>query len=195
MLNSVLLFLILTLGLELIINVDERGRLGNAYTLILLAGILLISLGFELFGLAVIIAYTSVFVSFFLLTYFLPTVQKYNKSTLLSISLLIGLVLLYQTSIGLDSVESGKLNLSIVGLNQSTLYSGKFNIVAYIVILKSFYMETLLLNFFLIIGLVYSLKILNKGALDKKDKLGPSLTRSIKRSTRRSPSFKKFTKA
>jgi hypothetical protein len=186
-----ILFITTILTLEIIVNQEDKNFLNYSYSMILVLSLFIIILGFELFGFSLVIAYTSVFIVFFLLSFFLPSIGNFKKRPFFLLILLLPLYIFFSNNLTANYNQiSDCLNQSS-SLGGSYLLTGKFNLVLYTLVLKTFYIETLLLNFFLLFGLILALAIISRYL---KSQSGPRLSTNLrlKRVLRRGANFKKF---
>jgi hypothetical protein len=157
-----ILFITTILTLEIIVNQEDKNFLNYSYSMILVLSLFIIILGFELFGFSLVIAYTSVFIVFFLLSFFLPSIGNFKKRPFFLLILLLPLYIFFSNNLIANYNQiSACLNQSS-SLGGSYLLTGKFNLVLYTLVLKTFYIETLLLNFFLFFCLILALAIISR---------------------------------
>ena len=191
MFTPFILFITTILTLELIVNQEDKNILNYSYSTILVLALFITILGFELFGFSLVIAYTSVFIVFFLLSFFLPKVVTLKKRSYYTLILLLPLYSFFSSHLIASCPNFNDFLSQSLTSGGSYLLTGKFNLVLYTLVLKTFYIETLLLNFFLLFGLILALVIISKYI---KSPLGPRLSTNLKlkRVLRRGANFKKF---
>ena len=191
MFTPFILFITTILTLELIVNQEDKNILNYSYSIILVLALFITILGFELFGFSLVIAYTSVFIVFFLLSFFLPKVVTLKKRSYYTLILLLPLYSFFSSHLIASCPNFNDFLSQSLTSGGSYLLTGKFNLVLYTLVLKTFYIETLLLNFFLLFGLILALAIISKYI---KSPLGPRLSTNLKlkRVLRRGANFKKF---
>ena len=191
MFTPFILFITTILTLELIVNQEDKNILNYSYSTILVLALFITILGFELFGFSLVIAYTSVFIVFFLLSFFLPKVVTLKKRSYYTLILLLPLYSFFSSHLIASCPNFNDFLSQSLTSGGSYLLTGKFNLVLYTLVLKTFYIETLLLNFFLLFGLILALAIISKYI---KSPLGPRLSTNLKlkRVLRRGANFKKF---
>lgn len=188
MLCGTLIALLFSLLVDGMVVDSTRSALSSLYGAVLILGLLNIYINFELFGLTLILLYSSVFLVLYLLSYYLsgPTSNKKSARKLMLLCAATSTLLLEGVS-NYNQINNLTLSLSAPTVQTSTY---KFISIIHVLVMKLYLVESLVLNLFLVIGLIAFLVAIPQGVARQKTKVASVL--KPKRIIRRSPNFKKF---